>query len=115
MPADDKFTKEQKQKAIDELLAISGHLGISIDEVTTMVGLILEEMGSCGISGSEAGKSLRKAIRKLDSHGESGISPGYKPWQTPAYTCPDCKEKVNAIGIAGACIICDPRGFDNHG
>ena len=26
--------------------------------------------------------------------------------------CPDCKTFVPKLGIAGACITCDPRGFD---
>ena len=28
------------------------------------------------------------------------------------YKCKDCLEAVEAVGIAGACITCDPRGFD---
>ncbi|MCK5606591.1 hypothetical protein KAR91_32115 [Candidatus Pacearchaeota archaeon] len=29
-----------------------------------------------------------------------------------AYKCKDCHETVDRIGIAGACIKCDPQGFD---
>jgi hypothetical protein len=36
---------------------------------------------------------------------------GKKMW--PEYKCPECKKTVSALGIAGACIKCDPRGFDH--
>jgi hypothetical protein len=31
------------------------------------------------------------------------------------YICKDCLMAVAAVGIAGACIKCDPQGFDNPG
>lgn len=48
-------------------------------------------------------------------HGTSGVSPGYGPWvahKNDLWQCPDCKKFVSKLGIAGACITCDPKGFD---
>lgn len=54
-----------------------------------------------------------EALRKVAPHGSSGVSPGYGPWhKNDLWQCPDCKKFVSKLGIAGACIKCDPRGFD---
>lgn len=28
------------------------------------------------------------------------------------YICNDCRETVSAVGLGGACVKCDPHGFD---
>ena len=62
--------------------------------------------------------TIARAYEKVvesGKHGTSGVSPGYGPWaqrEKPVYTCKDCHEMVDAIGIAGACIKCDVAGFD---
>ena len=61
--------------------------------------------------------AIVNAFEKVkERHGESGVSPGYEAWhlqKKPTHRCPDCQRFVDKLGIAGACIKCDPSGFDD--
>jgi hypothetical protein len=57
----------------------------------------------------------RPKRRMSGDNGTSGVSPGYGPWhRSDLWQCPECKKFVSKLGIAGACIKCDPRGFDHQ-
>jgi hypothetical protein len=53
--------------------------------------------------------AIINAHRELVEDKAAGITGAYPSgW----YTCSECQKPVSRVGNGGACIVCDPRGFD---
>jgi hypothetical protein len=58
------------------------------------------------IIGEDQPSAIANAYDKLMEEGRP------QSVQPVEHFCPECNEFVSALGIAGVCIKCDPRGFD---
>lgn len=71
-----------------------------------LMDIFLQIIEDCPSAIVNADEALRGAARDKASN-------YYKAWQVKEYTCPECKKNVSALGLGGACGICDPRGMDS--